>query len=168
MAFAFPEALTPDSRTVISGLNTARNTMMSVIAICRLGCAVKKLMIASSTSKLLVGFWFRCYLYRTVAEFLKHKRVVDRAALEECKQMACIVCGKRPTDPAHIKSRGAGGDDAKWNLIPLCRAHHSMQHQKGHLFMIERFPPYKFFLQRLGWKIVDENGNLKLRHSTFG
>jgi hypothetical protein len=31
---------------------------------------------------------------------------------------------------AHVKSRGAGGDD-RGNTIPLCRRHHREQHDKG-------------------------------------
>ncbi len=37
----------------------------------------------------------------------------------------------KPVDPAHIRSRGAGGGDEPDNVIPLCRACHSEQHQMG-------------------------------------
>jgi len=32
--------------------------------------------------------------------------------------------------PAHVKSRGAGGQDIS-NIVPLCTAHHSEQHNAG-------------------------------------
>jgi hypothetical protein len=35
-----------------------------------------------------------------------------------------------PIECAHVKSRGAGGDD-RGNTIPLCRRHHREQHDKG-------------------------------------
>ena len=34
------------------------------------------------------------------------------------------------SEPAHIKSRGAGGTDAA-NIVPLCRHHHTEQHAMG-------------------------------------
>lgn len=37
-------------------------------------------------------------------------------------------CG--PVECAHVVSRGAGGDDVA-NTVPLCRAHHRQQHDKG-------------------------------------
>lgn len=40
-----------------------------------------------------------------------------------------ILC-KRRVEAAHIRSRGAGGDD-RGNLIPLCGNHHGEQHAKG-------------------------------------
>jgi hypothetical protein len=41
----------------------------------------------------------------------------------------CLVCGLRPTEAAHVKSRGAGGTSA--DLVPLCREHHREQHDTG-------------------------------------
>jgi len=38
-------------------------------------------------------------------------------------------CGG-PVECAHVKSRGAGGDDVG-NTIPLCRRHHREQHDRG-------------------------------------
>jgi hypothetical protein len=48
----------------------------------------------------------------------------------------CCACGAAgPSDPAHVRSRGAGGhawtDDGRGNIIPLCRACHGRQHAKG-------------------------------------
>ena len=34
-----------------------------------------------------------------------------------------IVCDGGRSDPHHVKTRGAGGDDSQ--VVPLCRAHHS-------------------------------------------
>lgn len=61
----------------------------------------------------------------------KKKRIVDRALLALYKFKSCEVCGKGPCDPAHFKTRGAGGNDVASNLIALCRVHHSIQHQQG-------------------------------------
>lgn len=47
-----------------------------------------------------------------------------------CRHSPCMVCGTFPSDPAHVRSRGAGGRD-KGNVVPLCREHHQRQHQEG-------------------------------------
>ena len=50
---------------------------------------------------------------------------------ERCRIMRCCACGRRaPSDPAHIRSRGAGGRD-RANVVPLCRTCHSLQHAIG-------------------------------------
>lgn len=45
----------------------------------------------------------------------------------------CCVPGCKslpPSDPAHVRSRGAGGGD--WaNVVPFCRRHHDEQHAIG-------------------------------------
>jgi hypothetical protein len=44
----------------------------------------------------------------------------------------CVPTCKRlpPGDPAHVRSRGAGGKD--WaNVVPFCRKHHDEQHALG-------------------------------------
>lgn len=43
--------------------------------------------------------------------------------------LGCCVCGRSPSEPAHVKSRGAGGT-AK-DMVPLCSEHHREQHQIG-------------------------------------
>lgn len=48
-----------------------------------------------------------------------------------CRTMDCCACGRPgPSDPAHVRSRGAGGRD-KGNIVPLCRPCHNLQHAKG-------------------------------------
>jgi hypothetical protein len=37
---------------------------------------------------------------------------------------ACLVCGKRPVDPAHLVPRSLGGCDDAECVIPLCRVCH--------------------------------------------
>jgi hypothetical protein len=52
------------------------------------------------------------------------------------KERDCLNCGKRPVDPAHIKTRGAGGDDRK-NVVPLCRSCHASQEGRTKEFEME-------------------------------
>lgn len=47
----------------------------------------------------------------------------------------CACCQPGPSDPAHVRSRGAGGhawtDEGDGNLVPFCRACHDLQHAGG-------------------------------------
>lgn len=62
-------------------------------------------------------------------------RVKDEAALQRardrgrCEWPGCTYRG--PCDPAHIKTRGSGGDDTDENLVSLCRPHHDAQEIMG-------------------------------------
>lgn len=53
---------------------------------------------------------------------------------ELCRTLPCCACGHRaPSDPAHVRSRGAGGHD-RGNVVPLCRRPggcHEQQHRHG-------------------------------------
>ena len=55
-----------------------------------------------------------------------------------CRELPCCGCHRpAPSDPAHIRSRGAGGKD-RANVVPLCRECHQLQHQVGILTFAER------------------------------
>lgn len=46
------------------------------------------------------------------------------------RTLPCAACGKfGPSDPAHMRSRGAGGTSE--HLVPLCRLCHIDQHNRG-------------------------------------
>jgi len=72
-------------------------------------------------------------------KFPKPKRVKDKKALEKFRSQPCIICGDL-SDPCHIQSQGAGGDDLPDNLLSLCRKHHTEMHMKGwpHMFRFYR------------------------------
>jgi len=63
----------------------------------------------------------------------------DPGLREFARRLPCCVCGDPPpSDPAHVKSRGAGHSD--WievdgekvgNVAPLDRACHRLQHDRG-------------------------------------
>lgn len=77
--------------------------------------------------------------------FPKPKRVVDKKLLAKVKAMPCLVCGKGPSDPDHIVTRGAGGGDEAHNVWPLCRTHHTERHKIGlHTFIAK-------YQQARGW-----------------
>lgn len=47
-------------------------------------------------------------------------------------------------DPHHVWRRSQGGPDEAWNLVLLCRAHHSWVHDSGHgrtIGLLKSAPP---------------------------
>lgn len=90
------------------------------------------------------------------------KRIRDPKACSRYSGSACIICGK-PGDCAHIKSRGAGGDDTDNNMISLCRWHHRVQHAWGWPRFIDAWPEVGRALKDRGWHVVEEFGVWRLR-----
>jgi hypothetical protein len=90
------------------------------------------------------------------------KRVRNQKALGEVSGTPCVICGK-PSDAAHIKSKGAGGDDVPDNLYAACRYHHYCQHQLGFARMVELYPKLGDVLKEKGWHVVLEFGVNRLR-----
>jgi predicted restriction endonuclease len=74
--------------------------------------------------------------------------------------MACLVCNNPIVDKAHIKTRGAGGSDAPFNIMLLCRAHHQEQHMVGLVTFTNKYPKVTKYLLDSGW--IMERG--KWRH----
>lgn len=46
-----------------------------------------------------------------------------------CRELPCCVCDRAPSEPHHVRSRGAGGTDA--DCVALCRACHDEVHRIG-------------------------------------
>lgn len=84
------------------------------------------------------------------------------------KSQPCIVCGTTPVDCCHIKSKGAGGQYESWNIVPMCRAHHSEQHQLGFRLFLNRYPQVIVVLESMGWELIDEVNRMKLFHPRAG
>lgn len=82
--------------------------------------------------------------------FPKGYRIENTKALEDCKLKPCLICGQK-ADPHHIKSRGAGGNDVDWNLIPLCRFHHTEVHKIGLSLFQNKYYEIQQWLLNNGW-----------------
>lgn len=79
------------------------------------------------------------------------------------KKMPCAACGTREgIDPAHIRTWGATGIDSVFNIIPLCRVDHTIQHSIGWKEFCARFPAVGTLLKELGWTFLEANGQWKL------
>ena len=74
----------------------------------------------------------------------------------------CLVCNRRGCDPCHIKTFGSGGVDEYWNLMPLCRAHHTEQHQIGIISFYKKYPTVALYMEANGWKIEIMSSKPKL------
>src|SRR5262249_14699043 len=67
----------------------------------------------------------------TVAE---PKRLRDKAHLKFVASQACVVCGRLPSDPHHLRfvqPRALGVKASDEFTVPLCRGHHRQLHHSG-------------------------------------
>ena len=62
------------------------------------------------------------------------KRLRDKAHLKFVASQACLVCGRQPSDPHHLRFAQPRAIDLKVSdefTVPLCRGHHRQLHQTG-------------------------------------
>ncbi|HEX3337865.1 MAG TPA: Rad52/Rad22 family DNA repair protein, partial [Pseudolabrys sp.] len=67
----------------------------------------------------------------TIAE---PKRIRDKAHLKFVASQPCLVCGRQPSDPHHLRfaqPRAIGLKVSDEFTVPLCRGHHRQLHQAG-------------------------------------
>src|SRR6516164_4428625 len=70
----------------------------------------------------------------SVLVFPEPRRVRDRNHIRHVMKQACLVCGRRPSDPHHLRfaqSRALGRKVSDEFTVPLCRAHHRELHRYG-------------------------------------
>jgi hypothetical protein len=62
------------------------------------------------------------------------RRLRDKTHLRFVAKQPCLVCGRQPCDPHHLRfaqSRGLGQKVSDEFTVPLCRAHHRELHSAG-------------------------------------
>jgi len=62
------------------------------------------------------------------------KRLRDKGHLKFVASQPCLICGRQPTDPHHLRfaqPRGLGLKVSDEFTVPLCRGHHRQLHQAG-------------------------------------
>ena len=62
------------------------------------------------------------------------KRLRDKAHLRFVASQPCLVCGRQPSDPHHLRFaqlRALGLKVSDEFTVPLCRGHHRQVHQTG-------------------------------------
>lgn len=85
----------------------------------------------------------------------KKYRFQDTKALEDCKLKPCLItdCTAK-ADPHHIVSRKAGGHDLEWNLMPLCRKHHTEVHKIGLVTFSKKYNEIEKWLLSNDWQLM--------------
>jgi hypothetical protein len=71
---------------------------------------------------------------KSVLAFPEPRRVRDRDHIRHVIKQPCLVCGRRPSDPHHLRfaqSRALGRKVSDEFTVPLCRAHHREVHRYG-------------------------------------
>ena len=69
-----------------------------------------------------------------VLAFPKPRRVRDRDHIRYIVKQPCLICGRRPSDPHHLRfaqSRALGRKVSDEFTVPLCRTHHREIHRCG-------------------------------------
>ena len=85
----------------------------------------------------------------------------------ENKARHCSVgqCSNRDVDSHHIKSRGSGGSDDVFNLLDLCRTHHTEIHQIGNYKFCKKYPEVYYKFKEKGYALVERFGVIKLERA---
>lgn len=83
---------------------------------------------------------------------VKDVRIVDTMARDLAKQQPCTVCLRFESDPHHLISRGAGGHDFDWNLMPLCRECHTAIHKAGLTTYAHKYAQVRDWLIKHNWE----------------
>jgi hypothetical protein len=71
---------------------------------------------------------------KSVLEFPEPRRIRDRDHIRHVMKQSCLICGRRPSDPHHLRlaqSRALGRKVSDEFTVPLCRTHHREIHHCG-------------------------------------
>ena len=76
----------------------------------------------------------RSRIDKSVLALPEAKRLRDKQHLRFVAGQPCLVCGREPCDPHHLRfaqPRGLGQKVSDEFTVPLCRAHHRELHRAG-------------------------------------
>ena len=71
---------------------------------------------------------------KSVLTIAEPKRLRDKGHLRFVASQPCLVCGRQPSDPHHLRfaqPRALGLKVSDEFTVPLCRGHHRQLHQAG-------------------------------------
>jgi hypothetical protein len=71
---------------------------------------------------------------KSILVFPEPRRIRDRDHLRHVMKQPCLVCGRRPSDPHHLRFaqwRALGRKVSDEFTVPLCRTHHHEIHRCG-------------------------------------
>ena len=71
---------------------------------------------------------------KSVLTLREPRRLRDRDHVRSVAKKPCLICGRQPSDPHHLRfaqSRGLGRKVSDEFTVPLCREHHRELHRSG-------------------------------------
>jgi ERF superfamily len=71
---------------------------------------------------------------KSVLVFPEPRRIRDREHIRHVIKQPCLICGRRPSDPHHLRfaqCRALGRKVSDEFTVPLCRSHHRQIHRCG-------------------------------------
>jgi len=71
---------------------------------------------------------------KSVLAIAEPKRLRDKVHLRFVASQPCLICGRQPSDPHHLRfaqPRALGLKVSDEFTVPLCRGHHGQLHQAG-------------------------------------
>ena len=71
---------------------------------------------------------------KSILAFPEPRRIRDRDHIRHVIKQPCLICGRRPSDPHHLRfaqSRAIGRKVSDEFTVPLCRTHHREIHRSG-------------------------------------
>ena len=71
---------------------------------------------------------------KSALTFPEPRRIRDRDHVRYVAKQPCLICGRRPSDPHHLRfaqSRALGRKVSDEFVVPLCRGHHREVHRCG-------------------------------------
>jgi hypothetical protein len=71
---------------------------------------------------------------KSVLTIAEPKRLRDKVHLKFVASQPCLICGRQPSDPHHLRfaqPRAIGLKVSDEFTVPLCRGHHRQLHQAG-------------------------------------
>jgi hypothetical protein len=71
---------------------------------------------------------------KSVLTFCEPRRKRDKQHLRFVAALPCLICGRAPSDPHHLRfaqPRAMGRKSSDEFVVPLCRTHHRQNHQTG-------------------------------------
>jgi DNA recombination protein Rad52 len=77
---------------------------------------------------------FPAQIDKSVLAIAEPKRIRDKVHLRFVASQACLICGRQPSDPHHLRfaqPRALGLKVSDEFTVPLCRGHHRQLHQAG-------------------------------------
>lgn len=96
------------------------------------------------------------------------RKLADRKKfMAQFRGLPCGVdgCSSTETTGSHIKSRGSGGKDSTWNVIPMCFTHHREWEDNPKREFLDKYPEFWERLKGMGWELEVALGMARLINS---